>query len=254
MSIRSYGGEVQKLVPDVVATPDPEPYEEADAKELTASIRMVPSKRGEKVHVPLCESSKTDLHRAVDNSDPELLEQLLATKTIDINAQSWDLSTALLISVRASKGGAELGTREPLRIACCKLLIEAGANLDVKGQWGQTALAVASMSGYPAVECCEMLVNAGADIMMLDDFGCTAVHCAAMGGHELQLKELLKHPDAQKAVVHVDNEGMTALGRAEQLLKRDAHTHLVPSYCRVKQMCVPGWKPAPASDSEYNSE
>ena len=99
MSIRSYGGEVQKLVPDVVATPDPEPYEEADAKELTASIRMVPSKRGEKVHVPLCESSKTDLHRAVDNSDPELLEQLLATKTIDINAQSWDLSTALLISV-----------------------------------------------------------------------------------------------------------------------------------------------------------
>jgi len=216
MSIVSEGGVAKSAIDTLVGTPDPQPYEVNE--DHKSSIRIT----HKNPYVPLCESWKTDLQRAVDNSDPERLAEILETDLkSEIDKQGPDGECALHTSVTCSARGPLFGTKEPKRIACCELLLKHGANPNVRGAFGQTPLALASISHYPAVETTQMLVNAKADLLLLDDFGCTPMHMAAIGHHLLQLKILLTHPDAEEAKMIIDKEGNTPLMRAEDGLKKE---------------------------------
>jgi len=236
MSVRAGpDGQAIPLVGDgaLVGTPTPEPYE--TNKNIRGTV-IYDSCHGVKRHVPLSESSKTDLHRAVEASDPAQLVSLLDTSLKgSIDAQDFSGFTALHYSVMMSTTGSKRGLADPPRIDCCKLLIEAGANLNVQGQWEQTPLHLAANSLYPAVEVIEALVNAKADLLVQDQWGNTALHVAALGSRSEQLKQLLKHPDAPAAEKLVNKEGLTALNYAEDIYKKqEAKVELAPVHCEVK--------------------
>jgi len=145
--------------------------------------------------------------------------------------------TALHYSAMMSTTGSKRGLRDPQRIDCCKILIEAGAALNVQGQWGQTALHVAASSLYPAVEVTEALIEAKADLLVTDQWGNTALHTAALGSHVEQLKLMLKHPDAAAAKAVVNQEGHTALAIAAAIYARQQDkVELAPVHCEVKML------------------
>jgi ankyrin repeat protein len=202
----------------VIGTPDPS-YTDDNTREAVQTIRIT----HKNPYVPLCESWKTDLQRAVDDSDPDRLEQVLATPEgrSAIDKGGPDGETALHEAVKCSFRGPKFGQREPDRIKCCELLLQAGASPNSRGAFGQTPLTLAAISHYPAVEATEMLVNAKADLLMVDDFGCTALHMAAIGAHLLQLKVLLTHPDVEAAKNIRDKEGKTPLDRAKDLENKE---------------------------------
>ena len=195
-----------------------------------------------KNHVPLVESTKTDLHRAVDNSDPATLTELLATPLKDqIDHQNHMGFTALHLSAMTSSVGLQYGAADPDRIMCCKLLIEAGANVNIPGQWGQTALQIASISLYPAVQVCMYLVDARADLLAVDDWGCTCLHSCAYLAHPDQLKVLMTHPDFEAAKPIVNHEKQTALQVAIQGYEtQQKKAELAPCFCEVRILLETG--------------
>ena len=65
----------------------------------------------------------------------------------------------------------------PDRVACTKLLIEAGANLDATNHNASTALQYAALNGDATIM--SLLVKAGANVDAADDHGWTALHQAA---------------------------------------------------------------------------
>ena len=138
MSITSQGGVVEPMIPKHVGTPEPPPYKTAEV--TSGGIKVY------KKFVPLCESSKTDLHRAVDQNAPDELAALLEKGELDIDHQSYDGTTALMTSVQNGNYGAKFGMKEPLRIRCCELLLAKGANMNLRGPFGHTALHLAAMS------------------------------------------------------------------------------------------------------------
>ena len=74
-----------------------------------------------------------------------------------------------------------------------ELLISAGADVNLQSDYGWTALMVASKYGY--TEIVEMLINAGADVNAQNDWGNTALMNAADGGHA-EIVEMLKNAGA----------------------------------------------------------
>jgi hypothetical protein len=246
MSIRAGpNGEAIPLVGEepgaIVGKPTPPPYQEWDSKDLRG-IRIYDTHHGVKRHVPLVESSKTDIHRAVEASDPARLADLLETELkAKIDHQNCEGFTALHYACMMSTYGANFGRADPDRIACAKLLIDAGADLNVRGQWGHTALHEAALSHYPAVEVTKYLVDAGADLLVLDDYGGTAVHCASQVSHCAQLKELMKHADFDKAKAIVNKEGNTAISIAVDVYeKNEKKVQLAPVFCEVRMLLETG--------------
>jgi len=241
MSIRSVNGEVQPLVGDgnIVPTPDPPPYKEA---KYTGGTIIYDSCHGVKRHVPLCESSKTDLHRAVEAKDPGRLAELLAGPLKEqIDHQNWEGWTALHSACFTTTTGANYGRADPPVIDCALMLIEEGANLDVHGAHGYTPLIIATISKYPAVEITEALVAKGADLCAVDEYGGTALHNAAYGTHVETLKRLRKHPDWEKALAIVNKDGKTALDIAKEVYdKQEKKVELAPSHCELKMILETG--------------
>ena len=224
MSVRSVDGEAVPLVGDqpgaLVPTPTPEPYATHDSKSL-AGTKIYDTHHGVKRHVPLVESTKTDLHRATEDSDPARLADLLETDLVaKIDHQNWEGFTALHYAVMMSTTGQNYGRGDPDRIACCKLLIDAGADLNVPGQWAQAPLYLATISHYPAVECVGYLVEARADICQTDEYGGTAIHGAVYGTHVQTLKGLMQHPDFETAKAVVNHDKKTALDLAIEIYDR----------------------------------
>jgi ankyrin repeat protein len=186
-------------------------------------------------YVPLSESSKGKVFKAVEAGDVETLKQLLNSPDNDMDQQDYFGYTALHISTLSGKHGTERGRKDPDRIMCCELLIQAGANLNVHGQWGQTPLQVAACSGgYPNFECCKLLVDARADILEQDQWGRNPLHSAASGASFLQLQELLLHPDAEEAKKTRDDEGKTPLVTAHEKKESSFYDKLVP----VNDFCI----------------
>lgn len=230
------GGETNTIV----QTPA---HGEFEMNTTAAKITIIhPTHHRVKNHVPLMESTKTDLHRAVDNSDPATLTDLLATPLKDqIDHQNHMGFTALHLSAMTSSVGLQYGAADPDRIACCKLLIEAGANVNIPGQWGQTALHIASMSLYPAVQVSKYLVDARADLLAVDDWGCTCLHSCAYLAHPDQLKVLMTHPDFEAAKPIVNQEKQTALQVAIQVYEtQQKKAELAPCFCEVRILLETG--------------
>ncbi|KAI9893551.1 MAG: hypothetical protein M1814_006347 [Vezdaea aestivalis] len=90
-----------------------------------------------------------------------------------------------------------------------KLLLENGADIHAKGNYGETALHEAASRGHEAI--IKLLLENGADIHAKSDYGETALHKATSRGHEAIIKLLLENG----ADIHAKSDyGETALHKA----------------------------------------
>ena len=100
----------------------------------------------------------------------EELRKLLAQPGVNVNmgdSTRCENNTALMYA--AYKGSLQ----------CVKVLIEAGADVNVGDKKGQTALSYAAYSG--SHECVNNLLVAGADVNKKNKNGCTALYYAVSG-------------------------------------------------------------------------
>jgi ankyrin repeat protein len=246
MSVRGNpDGTATPLVGDgnLVPTPTPPPYEEN--KDAAKTIKIYPTHHGVKNHVPLCESSKSNIMRAVQDGNPAKLADLLddPKEKALIDHQEWQGFTAVHFACMTTTTGAKYGQRDPDVIACGEMLIEAGCNVNVHAhdQWGYTPLMLAAMSHYPAVEMCNALLKANADLLAVDDYGGTALHATAYGSKVDQLKVLRNHPDFEKALPIKNKEGFTALDVAIEIYKKfEAKYELAPRFCELRLLLATG--------------
>ena len=74
-------------------------------------------------------------------------------------------------------------------LECVKLLIQAGADLNVQDENGRTTLMFAAAKGH--VDCVKLLTEAGADLDIWHEYGFTALMIAALDGSETCFKTLL---------------------------------------------------------------
>ena len=91
-----------------------------------------------------------------------------------------------------------------------EVLIDAGADAEVKEDTGRSPLLVASQDG--SLETVRVLVKAGADVSVADNNGATCLILAANDGHTETVRHLLCLPDVD--VNQSSNRGSTALHRA----------------------------------------
>jgi ankyrin repeat protein len=105
----------------------------------------------------------TPLIFACDNGNEEAV-RLLLEYNADVNAQDWGGISSLHI----------LATHRTYPPSIAKLLIENGADIEIKDQMGSTPLLLAC--SYRNMEMIEVLVDSGADIHATDRNGDTCLH------------------------------------------------------------------------------
>ena len=142
--------------------------------------------------------SGEELYMAVtaDNPDLEIVRSIVSNKDIDVNWKNagW---TALMW---ASLGG---------HTEIVKVLVAAGANVNLQGSAGMTALRWASGRGH--TEVVKVLIASGANVNLQDSDGWTA----AMGASVVGYTEVVKALVAAGANVNLrGSTGITALMRA----------------------------------------
>lgn len=143
--------------------------------------------------IPLLEASwVTELHLAAYFGLQDFTKQLLSES--DINSLTGLLQTPLSLSAR---NGHE---------AIVKLLLEIGADLELKDTDGQTALMHAARNGHESI--IRLLLMNGADLEPAEDIGWTALMHASRNGHEVIVKLLL---DIGADLESEDTYGQTAL-------------------------------------------
>ncbi|KAJ3103079.1 hypothetical protein HDU96_009403 [Phlyctochytrium bullatum] len=91
-----------------------------------------------------------------------------------------DLETTVMpLHVAASKGHE----------AVCRVFLEAGGDIQCRGQWGMTPLILAAWMGH--LDVTRLLIEKGADVEGKDHYGKTSLHCAVFGGHADVVRFLL---------------------------------------------------------------
>ena len=88
-----------------------------------------------------------------------------------------------------------------------EMLLSAGADVNARNGYGNTALNYASYYGH--TKTIEMLLSKGADVNARDDSGNTALHRASDNGH-IEIVRLLLETDKSNPG-HVDKYGNTAI-------------------------------------------
>ncbi|KAK0721680.1 hypothetical protein B0T26DRAFT_739157 [Lasiosphaeria miniovina] len=112
----------------------------------------------------------------------------------DLENLDWRASDGRTPLSWAASGGHEQGGRRYIRHPCheavVKLLLEKGADTEVKDKGGWTPLSWAAEQGHEAVV--KLLLEKGADTEVKDKFGRTPLSWVAEGGHEAVVKLLLE--------------------------------------------------------------
>jgi len=169
------------------------------------------------------------LYSAAEGNIPEYLLEAIE-EGADVNAVSYYLEyTALMLA-------ADNGSCETLEI-----LIDKGADLEAKNDYGMTPLYIAAWSGKP--ECVKILIEKGADINACDQWGDSpaAAICGleppweyAINAHskeQLLALELLLEAGANPDLVNDDGE--TALDLAEKNTYISA-ANLLKNFCALR--------------------
>jgi ankyrin repeat protein len=119
--------------------------------------------------------------------------------------QTGDAPTALLVALEMNDD-LEF---PPENVPIVKVLLDAGANVNVSNKYGQTPLICAAVS--PKRETVRLLLDRGAKINARDNRGCTALFCAASTS-DTSVVQLLLARGAQVNITH--NDGISPLAVA----------------------------------------
>lgn len=145
-------------------------------------------------------SGNTAMHYAVSHGNFDVVSILLDSKVCDINKQNKaGYTSVMLVSL------AEVRSQTHANVVR-RLFQLADVNIRAK-KHGQTALMLAVSHGR--LDMVKMLLEAGADINIQDEDGSTALMCAAEHGHIEIVKHFLCQPDCESTIIDVD--GSTAL-------------------------------------------
>ncbi|KRT79272.1 Ankyrin repeat-containing protein [Oryctes borbonicus] len=145
-------------------------------------------------------SGNTAMHYAVSHGNFDVVSILLDSKVCDINKQNKaGYTSVMLVSL------AEMRSDTHAHVVK-RLFSLADVNVRAK-QHGQTALMLAVSHGR--LDMVKMLLEAGADVNIQDEDGSTALMCAAEHGHIEIVKYFLSQKDCDSTIADVD--GSTAL-------------------------------------------
>jgi len=155
-------------------------------------------------------NGNTALHYSVSHGNFDVVSVLLDSKVVNptvINKAGY--TCIMLISL------AQINT--DTNRAVVRRLFSLG-DINVRGsQHGQTALMLAVSHGR--LEIVQLLVESGADLNIRDEDGSSALMCAAEHGQVEIVKFLLAQPDTD--IFAKDNDGLTALAVAMEAGHRD---------------------------------
>jgi len=155
-------------------------------------------------------NGNTALHYSVSHGNFDVVSIFLDSKVANsniLNKAGYTCSMLISLAVIAN---------ETHRAVVKKLFSISDLNLRA-AQHGQTALMLAVSHGR--LDMVELLVEAGADVNIRDEDGSTALMCAAEHGHLEIVKHLLQHPDIN--IGATDNDGLSALSVAMEAGHRD---------------------------------
>lgn len=118
------------------------------------------------------------------------------------------------------------------------MVLSCGADVDARGEYGETALHNAASGG--AAEVAEVLLGHGADVRAKDKYGETALHKVASGCAAEVVEVLLRYG----ADVHAkDNYGYTALHEAASYARAEVTEVLLRHGADVHAKCGDGHTP-----------
>ena len=155
-------------------------------------------------------NGNTALHYSVSHGNFDVVSILLDSKVANANIlNKAGYTCTMLVSLAVISSDTNRSV--------VKKLFSSG-DLNVRAsQHGQTALMLAVSHGR--LDMVELLLEAGADVNIRDEDGSTALMCAAEHGHMEIVKLLMRHPDINIAAA--DNDGLTALSVAMEAGHRD---------------------------------
>jgi ankyrin repeat protein len=150
---------------------------------------------------------ETQLHHCSENGFTTSVKRLLSIRNINVNVKDDEYGGTPLHHA-AYNGHIEIA----------RLLLQNGAEVNVKSNVGYTPLHWAAIHGH--VEILHLLVENGADLEAQCNGGWRVLHCAARYGHLPFIQELISryHVDINAR----DNDGRTALRLARN---GDPHPH-----------------------------
>ncbi|KAJ8938289.1 hypothetical protein NQ318_020348 [Aromia moschata] len=149
-------------------------------------------------------SGNTAMHYAVSHGNFDVVSILLDSKVCDINKPNKAGYTSVML-VSLAKLGLK-PTQMLFEDYFNWLMLIYVPNRRITDH-GQTALMLAVSHGR--LDMVKMLLEAGADVNIQDEDGSTALMCAAEHGHIEIVKHFLSHPECDSSITDVD--GSTAL-------------------------------------------
>ena len=142
------------------------------------------------------------------------LSSMIANDTSLVDLQDDVGNTALHLCAKQLKN--EFDTNDGKRKAA-SVLIEAGADLTLVDQFGQTALCLSAMTEEPNGGITKLLCDGGARVDLCEpQFGNTALHWAAFGGLPQVLEPMLTASGMAEAFSMQNKEGKTPLMLAKE--------------------------------------
>merc|ERR1719499_1454970 len=155
-------------------------------------------------------NGNTALHYSVSHGNFDVVSILLNSKVANpniLNKAGYTCTMLVSLAVISSD----------IHRSVVKILFST-ADLNVRAsQHGQTALMLAVSHGR--LDMVDLLLEGGADVNIRDEDGSTALMCAAEHGHMEIVKLLMHHPDIN--ISATDNDGLTALSVAMEAGHRD---------------------------------
>ena len=172
-----------------------------ECKDLQREMREVRNRRDE-----------TQLNYYCENGLTSSVVRMLEMRSIDVEAKGGVFGWTCL-HIAAFIGHLDI----------CRLLIDKGAQLEAKDNFGRIPLHWAAGQGH--VEIVRLLCDRGADVEARDIDGWRPLHFAACNGPITVVKELIEERNAE--INARINDGRTALTMARQYNKPDVAAYLV---------------------------
>ena len=169
------------------------------------------------------------LHEAAKNRYPDIVEVILKTGKVDVNALDGDVDTALnkaLNGLNRDANGLETEAIEKV----VKHLLDNGANPDLVDKDGNPALTNAVRLRNSKGPLIELLLDKNAQIDKAGEYGMTALHFAAYNGH-LEVAKLLLTKGAK--IDLPDNKGQTPLHYAAKYGESEVVELLLNNKARI---------------------